>query len=165
MNDTSDFSKEDSTQTSADNLETLDTHDRAREAAEDQIVHDQKIRSGHDTLENHIFNIWDEYIEMSYGSSNVIRIRSDLPVSEHNAVLELLKSVPDEVDENINPFTELLCLMTIGIYKEDQLLSLTDKVFWDNPMNWSMLKVQKVVSTYLRNYKKEMDSVKSFLET
>lgn len=140
-----------------------DTYFHARKIANEQIASERVVHDQHDDIERQVLMLWDEHIEIPYGKNVMIRIRSDLPIMDHNKIILLLKSIPDEVDEGVNPFTEMLEVLTMGLYSDGKLITQTDGIFWGNPQNWSMLKIQRIISGYLQNYKQEMDAVTSFL--
>jgi len=143
--------------------ETTDTYAKAREVAEQQIAKEQAVHAELDALESDVLGIWDDYLEIPYGRLT-LRIRSDLPSRMHNKIGELIGSAEDDGDELVNPFADVLVIISMGLYNEDVLIQETNATFWNNPDNWSIVKVQSTIRAYMMNYKKEMDKTTSFLD-
>ncbi len=141
-----------------------DTYEQAKVAGEAQIVKEQVMRSDILAQEEDALGIWDDFMLLPYGNKYDIRVRTDLSISEHNRLMKILDNVPDEVEDEANPFTDALVILTLGLYTGDQLIQQTDVEFWDNPKNWSTLKIQQILRGYLQNYKQEMGKTTTFLE-
>ena len=139
--------------------ETTDTYAKAREVAEQQITKEQAVHDAHDAIESDVLGLWSEYIEIPYGDLT-LRVKSDLPQRKHDM---LKRSLQDTDTDLPNPYTESLLILTIGLYDGDELKQSTDETFWNNANHWSELKVQKIISGYFRNYKKEIEATTSFL--
>lgn len=136
-----------------------DTHEKARAAADTQIAKEQVVHDAHDAIESDVLGLWSEYIEIPYGGLT-LRVKSDLPQRKHDM---LKRSLQDTNADLPNPYTESLLILTIGLYDGDELKQATDETFWNNSNHWSELKVQKIISGYFRNYKKEIEATTSFL--
>lgn len=140
-----------------------DTYEHAKEVGDQQAKEEEKVRTELNQLEIDVLGIWDEFFEFPYGNDLIIRVRNDLPMAKHNLMMRLLNKIPDEVEEDENPFINILIILTDGLYDSDSVRRQdTDREFWENPNNWSMLRVRQIVQEYLKNYKKEMEKTASF---
>ena len=142
-----------------------DTYEHARKVGDQQVEKEEKVHAELDQLEMDVLGIWNEFFEFPYGEGLTIRVRSDLPMARHNLMMHLLDKIPDEVEEDENPFVDILVILTDGIYDSHPIrIHDTNREFWENPNNWSMLRVRQIVQGYLKNYKKEMEKTASFLD-
>ena len=107
---------------------------------------------------------WDEYIEVPYGRKYTIRVHADLSTAEHMKFCKFLDSVNTVSDESDNIFINALLIITMGIYEGDMFVQETDKDFWKDDENWSILKVKRIIEAYFKHYKEENEKVFSFLD-
>ena len=140
-----------------------DTYEHAKKVGNQQAKEEEEVRAELNQLEVDVLGIWNEFFEFPYGNGLIIRIHNDLPMAKHNLMMRLLDKIPDEVEENENPFANILIILTDGLYDSDSVRKQdTDRKFWENPNNWSMLRVRQIVQEYLKNYRKEMEKTASF---
>ena len=138
--------------------ETTDTYAKAREVAEQQITKEQAVHDAHDAIESDVLGLWDEFIEIPYGNFTM-RIRADLPSQKHDALRRFTQTIGET---KCDP-SSALPMVTLGLYNNDDKISETDAKFWSNPDNWSDLKINQIVSAYMRNYMREVEQTTSFL--
>ena len=138
--------------------ETTDTYAKAREVAEQQIAKEQVVHDAHDEIESDVLGLWDAFIEIPYGNFTM-RIRADLPSQKHDALRRFVQTIGETGCDPSGIFP----MVTLGLYNNDDKVSETGAKFWSNRDNWSDLKINQIVSAYMRNYIREVEQTASFL--
>ena len=141
-----------------------DTYENAKSLAGKQIANERTITDALDATEQDVLEFWDEFIEVPYGQKYAMRIRADLSNTDHLRFCRLLDDVETSSSESDNIFIEALMIISIGVYNGDDLVTETDRLFWEDDRNWSALKIKRIIGAYFRHFKEETEKTLYFLE-
>jgi hypothetical protein len=133
-----------------------DTYENASKKKQEQIEKEQAKHEELAELESDVVGLWDDYLEVPYGSENVMRIKADLSPRKDKQLAEFMR------DANYANALNVLC---IGLYdKEGNLVHKTDSKFFENEANWSVLKAQTLVGALRKHQFEQTKKTFSFLE-
>jgi hypothetical protein len=133
-----------------------DTYENASAKKKEQIEKEQAVHKELIELESDVVGLWDEYIDVPYGSETVMRIKADLPPRKDKQLAEFMMKAE---------YASALNVLCIGLYdKVGNLVHKTDSKFFENESNWSVLKVQMLVGALRKHQLEQTNKILSFLE-